>query len=182
MSEPAQKTLQPKQAWFLGAMALAVVLMFAFVILPYVDPKKPKLSGAEVPDFDLPLLSGGAVGDRVRLSDLAGKRVVLDFWASWCHPCREQSELLARVAPSLEPDVYVLGIATSDQREDAAKFLGAHPPDFANAFDEESELGRALGVNQLPTLLVLDGRGTIRSASSRLLSEKELRSMIEAAR
>ena len=52
---------------------------------------------------------------------------------------------------------------------------------FANAYDQDNALAQALDVEELPTLLVLDKRGTIRSATSRLLEEKELRLMIEAA-
>jgi thiol-disulfide isomerase/thioredoxin len=159
---------------------LAVVAMFVFVIRPYVEVK-PTVSGKEAPDFELELLSGGGAGDRVRLSNLRGKKVVLDFWASWCLPCREQAEVLAKLAPELGPDVVVLGVATSDSREEAKKFLSEKPAPYSNAFDEGGEVGRALEIKELPTLLVLDKRGTIRSASTRSLEAREIRSMVEAA-
>ncbi|HSC87488.1 MAG TPA: TlpA disulfide reductase family protein, partial [Polyangiaceae bacterium] len=131
--------------------------------------------------FDLELLSGGIRGDRVRLADLKGKKVIVDFWASWCLPCREQARVLAELAPQLGPEVVVLGIATSDSREDASRFLDEHHPPYSNGFDETGELARALDVKELPTLMVIDKRGTLRGASTRLLEAGEIRAMVEAA-
>jgi peroxiredoxin len=156
--------------------------MFAFVILPYVDQKPAKLSGQEAPNFDLELLSGGAPGDRVRLSDLRGKIVVLDFWASWCRPCKEQSQVLSAVSSQLPKDVYLLGISTSDQRPAAEAFLKAENLPYANAFDEGGEVGGALHITQLPTLVVLDRSGVIVAAESRVLSAAEVTELISTLR
>ncbi len=181
-SPPKTKTLELRQTWFLALSALSVVLMFAFVILPYVDKKPAKLSGHEAPNFDLELLSGGDPGDRVRLSDLRGRIVVLDFWASWCMPCREQSKVLSALAPQLDKDVYLLGVATTDQKAAALEFLQAEKPPYANVFDEVGELGGALHITQLPTLVVLDKNGVIKAAESRILSGAEILELIEKVR
>lgn len=178
----AKKTLELRQTWFLGLTALAVVFMFAFVILPYVDPKPGKLAGSEAVDFDLELLSGGASGDRVRLSDLRGKIVLLDFWASWCLPCREQSRVLQVVFPKLNDDVYLLGIATTDQEAAARGFLEAEKPSYPNAFDESGAVGAAFNITQLPTIMVLDDKGVIRAVRSDVLSEPEVLALIDQAR
>ncbi len=178
----SKKSLELRQTWFLGLMAAAVVLMFAFVILPYVDPKPAKLSGQEAPDFDLELLSGGGSGDRVRLSDLKGQIVVLDFWASWCMPCRQQSQVLSAVAPQLKPDVYLLGVATSDQRAAALAFLEEEKSPYPNAFDEEGAVGAALHITELPTVVVLDKNGVIKAAESRVLGAQELVEIIQSVR
>lgn len=177
-----KKSLELRQTWFLGLMALAVVSMFAFVILPYVDRAPPKLSGQEAPDFDLELLSGGAPGDRVRLSDLRGQIVILDFWASWCRPCKEQSKELGAVSSKLGDDVYVLGISTSDQRPAAQDFLKSENLPYANAFDEGGSVGGALHITQLPTLVVLDKSGVIVAAEPRVLSGAEVQELVARVR
>lgn len=185
MTEPThhpKKSLELKQTWFLGVVAILVVLMFAFVILPYVDKKPSKLSGQELPDFSLELISGGEPGDRVQLSDLRGKVVLLDFWASWCVPCRQQSKTLSTLSPQLGDDVYLLGIATSDQRSAAEAFVKSEGPTYANAFDEAGRVGAALSVTELPTIMVVDGAGQVRAVESKVLSAHEVMTLLERVR
>ncbi len=174
-----QKTLQLRQTWFLGVMVAAVVLMFAFVILPYVDPPT-KMSGEIAADFDLELLNGGDAGDRVRLSDLRGRVVILDFWASWCQPCRQQAQALAEVAPQLGENVYLLGIATSDTQEAALGYVNEEKPLYPNAFDEAGISRSGYHVETLPTLVIVDTEGQVKVIESRVLSAPEILALVEA--
>jgi thiol-disulfide isomerase/thioredoxin len=171
--EALARTLSARQAWFLGVAALAVVLTFAFVILPYVDPKPARLSGPALADFELDVL-GPEAGARVRLSELRGKPVVLDFWASWCAPCREQSKALSAFARAQADQVHVLGISTGDERSAAGRFVLEHAPAYVNVFDESGAVARSIDVRVLPTLVVLDASGAVRSVASRTFSEGEL--------
>ena len=185
MTEPPPapaKTLELKQTWFLGVAALAVVSMFVFVILPYVDPKKAgqAVAGQVAQDFDLELIGGGAPGDRVRLSDLRGKPVILDFWASWCQPCREQGLALVQAAAQLGDDVTILGIATGDQRKDALDYLATAQLPYSNGLDAEGEVGRAYQVAELPTLMILDANGQIRGRYSRVVDASQVIELVRA--
>jgi cytochrome c biogenesis protein CcmG, thiol:disulfide interchange protein DsbE len=161
-----QKTLPQKalgqRDLALYALGLALtVLLLAFLIAPYVAPRKPVLATKTVPAFDLPLISGGALGDRVRSIDLRGRPVVIDFWASWCGPCAEQARELEALLPRLDPQTYVLGISTGESEEAARAHLKAHPSLYSNAHDADQVLAHALNVSELPTLIVLDGQGKI---------------------
>lgn len=175
------KTLRPKQAWFLGVVAIAVALMFAFVILPKLDPKAPSLAGQPAPDFGLELLSGGEPGDRVRLADLSGQVVVLDFWASWCKPCEEQAAIMEQLAREFAgQDVYVLGVATSDSREDARAFLASHDVSYPSAFDDGNSVAQAYGVTVLPTVAVVDRTGKVVELQARMVGKRELSELVRA--
>lgn len=178
---PQQKptSLKPQQAWFLGVMAIVVIALFAFVVLPYLDTGKKAVSGERVPDMDLEVISGQDVGDRLNLGDLSGTPLLVDFWASWCQPCQAQSKALSQVAEQAGDELLVVGVATSDERGAALDFVAEHDPSYVNVFDEGGRLGHSIGVRNLPTLMVVDETGTIRRLESRVFSAEELRTIAE---
>lgn len=179
MADEVRKQLSPREARrvFVGFLLLAG--LFTFVVYPYFKPRPPRFSGAKVPDFELELISGGSPGDRVRRVDLQQKPLILDFWASWCAPCRAQTETLIRAYPRLEGRAVVLGIATGEPRDAAEALLAKNPTPYSNAYDEEAALARALEVSTLPTLLIVNPRGEIVSASTRQLSEDEVVELLD---
>lgn len=170
-----KKTLDLRQTWFLWAAMAFVVSMFAFVILPKIDPKARGLAGQAAPDFNLELTYGGQPGDRIRLSNLQGHVVVLDFWASWCQPCKEQMAILKQLSQELSgQDVYVLGIATSDTLADAREFIEAHDASYPMAFDDGNAIAQAYGVTALPTIVVIDRSGRVVEHAARVVGQREL--------
>jgi thiol-disulfide isomerase/thioredoxin len=152
-------------------MALAVVAMFAFVILPYVD-RPAALSGQKLA-FDLPVLAGDP-GARLNFEDLRGKPVVVDFWASWCQPCRAQMAQVSELQSRMGDRAHIVGVATSDSLAPAEAFVSEHTPPYLNVFDEGSAIARSLQVTALPTLVIVDAEGTVRDISGRPQTAAEL--------
>ncbi|MGI8749309.1 MAG: TlpA family protein disulfide reductase [Thermoleophilaceae bacterium] len=112
------------------------------------------------PGFDLPRLGGG--GTRT-LADYRGKVVVLNFWGSWCDPCRSESPLLQRWHEriSKEGRATVLGVDILDNTPDAEAFVRRYGLTFDQLKDSSDELRPKYGVAGVPETIVIDRRGRI---------------------
>lgn len=181
MSSEPKKSLGPKEARRVAIGFVLLTGLFAFVLYPYFRPAPARFAVANVPDFELELISGGAPGDRVRRVDLADKLLILDFWASWCAPCRAQTESLTQAHPQLVGRATVLGVATGEPIEAAKKFTLENATPYSNAYDEDGLLARALSVSTLPTLLIVDPKGRILAATTRQLSAEEIVLLLDTA-
>ena len=128
---------------------------------------EPAQVGQPAPGFALPIVAGdgSAEGDRLDLASLRGKPVILDFWASWCPPCRRSMPMLTRVHERhRSAGVHVVGINVDYGLSDAQ--IGAAARSFGGLFpmvhDDDGQLQRAYQVVSLPTTIVIDAEGVIR--------------------
>ncbi|MGH2573294.1 MAG: TlpA family protein disulfide reductase [Actinomycetota bacterium] len=115
--------------------------------------------GTVAPPFRLPRLDGQQA---VALEDFAGSVVVLNFWASWCVPCREEAPHLQAVWEEYrERDVQFLGVNHQDQRAAALAFQREFGITFPSAFDPAGELALRYQLVGFPSTLVIDQDGRI---------------------
>ncbi len=182
-TEPESK--QAKTGYLVAGLVLAFSVFMGLFVLPYLGTKlaeRSELVGRPAPDFLLPYVPTSQGGEAQRLSDLQGRVVVLDFWASWCAPCRAQTPVLERVIQAVGSDkAMVLGVATSDERASVTRFLQQSPPKYASVFDDQDVASSLYRVGGLPTLVVIGRDGTVRAVASGLVSEGQLRRMIDDA-
>lgn len=161
MTEQLKRTKNPRQAWLFFALLLGVTAYFIFIIVPYIRPK-PALPKGVAPDFVLPVIVNGDPGSRIKLSDQVGKAVVLDFWASWCAPCRQQAPIIDKVARENKgKDVIFVGVNTGDQKAAAIRFAHSRGLGYPVAFDPNGKVAEAYNVQTLPTLVVVNRVGHI---------------------
>lgn len=180
VTSKAKPTQDPRQAWVLGAVAIGLILLFGLVVLPYADPGASR--GKVASDFSLEVIHGGEPGNRIKLSNLRGNVVLLDFWASWCKPCREQSPIVDAIAKKFDKqDVMVVGVNTSDRRDLAEAFLKHHPVSYASVIDEDGSASEAFGVSKLPTIVILDREGKITYSAASVVSASTLDALVSEA-
>jgi thiol-disulfide isomerase/thioredoxin len=113
--------------------------------------------GVMAPDFRVPRLDGRG---EVALADLRGSPVVLNFWASWCGPCREEMPDFARFA-DLHPEVRVVGLAVNDGTGAARAFARRTGAGYILGVDERGDVHDRYGSPGLPNTYVIDAEGRL---------------------
>jgi thiol-disulfide isomerase/thioredoxin len=126
---------------------------------PFVSLKMSRLpAGSTAAPFELTTLDGKVV----KLSELTGKVVLVNFWATWCGPCKEEMPSLARLQKQLDPAQFALLTVTTDlQRQGIAHFLSQLGVDLPVLFDEDQDVSRSFMVRGLPTTIVIARDGTL---------------------
>lgn len=121
-------------------------------------------SGQLAPSIELPLLSSREQSvANISLAELRGKVVYLDFWASWCGPCRMSFPQLEQLRREfLSSGFEVLAVNVDEFEADALKFLEEIPVSYPIVRDEAGESPRAYGILGMPTGYLIDREGTIR--------------------
>src|SRR5262249_45464575 len=115
-------------------------------------------AGSMSAPFELTTLDGKVV----KLSELVGKVVLINFWATWCGPCKEEMPSLARLQKQLDPTQFVLLTVTTDlQRQGIAHFLSQLGVSLPVLFDEDQDVSRSFMVRGLPTTIVIARDGAL---------------------
>ncbi|MCC7076491.1 MAG: TlpA family protein disulfide reductase [Acidimicrobiia bacterium] len=117
-------------------------------------------------------------GRKVSLDDFRGKPLVLNFWASWCAPCRNEMPAFDALHSRLSGQVGFLGIATQDREAAAAAFAEEIGVGYPLAFDAGDEVGAAYGLFGMPSTYFIDAEGQVVEARFGELSSAELTEII----
>jgi thiol-disulfide isomerase/thioredoxin len=138
----------------LNRFARAAALFAVFAIT--------SLAGASAqmaPDFSLPTRSGEAVS----LARLRGQVVMINFWASWCGPCRQEMPLLEQMYQKYNRLGFTLvGVNVDENSADAERLLTKVPVSFPVALDSKSEVSKLYKVQAMPSSIFVDRKGTVR--------------------
>jgi cytochrome c biogenesis protein CcmG/thiol:disulfide interchange protein DsbE len=165
---------------------LPIVIVAVLVALFWIglDPKRDKsalpsaLVGKPAPAFDLPGLAEGA--PRLTLGSFKGQLIAINFFASWCLPCRAEHPLLKQI--SAEFGVPVIGVAWKDKPDASRAFLAElGDPYEATGTDQSGRTGIDFGITGIPETFLVDGNGIVRYRFAGPLSPEGLRSELAPA-
>jgi cytochrome c biogenesis protein CcmG/thiol:disulfide interchange protein DsbE len=131
------------------------------------------------PDFALERLDRDG---RLQLSSLRGKAVVLNAWASWCGPCKEEAPYLEQVWRSnRDRDVVILGLDAKDFRGDARRFAERFGLTFPLVYDRPGDVVADFGITGFPETFVIDREGRVVRAFAGAVNGKDERAELRAA-
>ncbi len=144
-------------ATWVGVILCALLLLFAGAGWASKGFKRPSV-GKAAPEFTLTGLNSR---DTLALADLSGKVVLIDFWASWCLPCRQ---LMPRIAElkARHPELEIVAISVDVSRQKALTFLRAVEPSLRAVHDPEHIVSNAYGVERMPSSFLIDRSGNLR--------------------
>lgn len=140
--------------------------------------------GDKIPDFTLPLFSGYEYEGKgeVKLSDLQGKIVVLNFWASWCKPCEQEAAELEEAWEFYEPGgrVIFLGADYVDTEPEARAYLKKFGITYSNGPDMGTKISQLFRIRGVPETFFIDQKGVLYYVKiGPFLSVDEIKSIIE---
>jgi cytochrome c biogenesis protein CcmG/thiol:disulfide interchange protein DsbE len=122
----------------------------------YVLPSP--MAGVPAPDFELVTFEG----DTLQLADLRGRVVILNFWASWCIPCRAEHPVLVQTERTWDDsEVVLLGVVYQDSRANAERFLRQYGGDWTHVLDPSQRTAIDYGVYGVPETYFIGTDGTI---------------------
>ncbi|WP_029131826.1 peroxiredoxin family protein [Sedimenticola selenatireducens] len=136
----------------------ALLPQLAVGATPLPQTLTPVESRPMAPDFSLQDLDG----EVHRLSALRGRPVIVNFWATWCPPCREEMPSMQRAWERLQTEgVTLLAVNVGEDPDTVFQFTGSYPVEFPILFDREGTVSGAWPMLGLPTTFVVDPQGRI---------------------
>ncbi|WP_144483157.1 TlpA family protein disulfide reductase [Bacillus pumilus] len=160
--------------WKKGIASAVLLMLIGLLVWNLLEPKEPAIGlekGDQAPDFELKTLDGQTAS----LSDYQGKKVLINFWATWCKPCRtEMPDLDAIRSEYDQVEVLAVNLTTTEKSVDhVAAFANELKLSFPILLDQKGIQAR-YQVLSYPTTYILDEKGHIVSVKHQMLTKKEI--------
>lgn len=196
MSELAENTPvhglppQPKRQrkmLILCMVSLVNVGLLALLVSQLLTPARVAISdplvGHPAPSFSLATLGQNSGKSLLSLTDFKGKSVVVNFWASWCAPCKEELPLLEQhwqQAQTQGQDVVFLGVDFQEAASDATNFLQLHHITYPIGLDADGSVASKYGITALPQTIFINRQGMVVKRIAGELTAQSLSSALQS--
>ncbi|WP_282059946.1 TlpA disulfide reductase family protein [Bacillus pumilus] len=160
--------------WKKGMASAVLLVLIGLLVWNLLEPKEPAIGlekGDKAPDFELKTLDG----QMASLSDYQGKKVLVNFWATWCKPCRTEMPDLDAIRSEYDRvEVLAVNLTTTEKSVDhVAAFADELKLSFPILLDQKGIQAR-YQVLSYPTTYILDEKGRIMSVKHQMLTKKEI--------
>lgn len=176
----ASRSTSTRRTWILLGTVVTIGIMLATLAVGFTrDPSlvDSPLVGRPAPAIKLTTLAGQTFD----LGSLRGRPVLLNFWASWCLPCRDEAPLLAAAAHDYAADgLQIVGIVYQDSAENARAFMARYGQTYLGLVDPDGRTALDYGVFGIPETFFIDRQGVIVSKQTGPLDAESLRRQVEA--
>ena len=144
--------------WRLLFIGIPLLFILFLGLRLYQTNTSEQRAAGEAPPFTFTTFEG----ETISLADLRGKGVVLNFWASWCDPCRAEAELLELTwQQEKDRDIVFIGLDYLDQEPAAKAYLAEYQISYPNGPDLQSDAARRFGIKGVPETFFIDPEGKI---------------------
>ena len=146
-------------------LAFVAILLFIFIMYLSLFSKNTKVAvspliGKAAPSFSLNTFDNKTIS----LEGLKGKAVVLNFWSSWCIPCKDETSAINRANLRYpENNIIFIGVNIWDDKENALNFLRSYPSDYTNGYDPLNQIHVNYGIQGVPETFFISKDGVISS-------------------
>jgi peroxiredoxin len=186
VQEPVRKNKRRRRMLIFCVVSLVNVGLLALLLTQLLTPAPhavpDPLIGHPAPNFSLAMLRPESGKSALSLSNFQGKPVVLNFWASWCAPCKEEMPLLEDAWKQVQAqgkDVVFLGIDFQDSTSDGKSFLQANSITYPIVLDADGSVAFKYGITSLPQTIFINQHGTVMSRVPRELTAQVLSSNLQ---
>ncbi|TDL83190.1 redoxin domain-containing protein [Peribacillus frigoritolerans] len=166
-----------KRILAIGLLVFLAGYAIWFAILPK-EPKEGLEVGNKPPQFELEMLNG----ENVQLDDVKGKKVMVNFWATWCPPCEAEMPEMQKLQNEHQDNLVVLAVNMTNaekSREDVESFISKRKLTFPVALDKDGRVSVQYEVYSYPTTYFLDEEGKIMNISRGAMTKETMEKLLE---